>query len=125
MPSKAAEHKAQAEERTRKKEMAKTQLRAAQAERDQLEARAATARQDLTVPRQFVLDGAQINGVEDFQKALYAQGLGPNWHSVGALLHELLDECGPFTLRVDNSAQLWDSVPGGLLATLQEHPHGS
>ena len=110
---KAKMRKAENEERDAKK-------RQAQDEDDALEAQAAEARQ--RAERRFVLDGSLIHGAEDFHKALYAQGLGETWKGIDeGGLWKLLDACGPYTLEFKNTPKLWERVPGGLMAALQEH----
>ena len=108
------ELKAQAEQRRRE----------AQAAADRLEARATVSRANVVPgPRAFVIDAAEITCIEDLQKELYAQGLGPDWHAVGARLMDLLDELGPFTLQIHNDSEIWRNLPGGFVCSLTEHPN--
>jgi len=121
MPSGAA-HKAQAEQRKADAEARKAKLREAEQAEEQLEARAAAARQNQDVPRLLVLNGDIIHSAVDFHKELYAQGVGSSWRGCDhKRLHQLLDDMGPFALRIENSSP-WSSVPGILMSTLMSHP---
>ena len=103
------------------KEKAAERRREAQVKADQLEARAVAARQ--IGARALVVDGSVITCMEDLQKELYAQGLGPDWHSIGSRIDKLLSE-GQFTLTLMNEDKLFACLPGGFLADLKYYIDG-